>query len=78
MPAMPHLLCLAGAMFWCRGTVCLSCQSVTRTQPSLFLRRVANGIFCCLLLRFSRALQTTNLWFGAEPARRPQIFAAEC
>eukprot|EP01047_Picozoa_sp_COSAG01_P097431 COSAG01_NODE_27765_length_677_cov_1.453287_1_plen_93_part_00 len=26
------------------------------------------GIFCCLLRRFSRALQSTNLCFGAAPA----------
>jgi hypothetical protein len=27
------------------------------------------GTFCCLLRRFSRALQSTNLCFGAAPAR---------
>jgi hypothetical protein len=39
------------------------------------------GIFCCLLRRFSRALQSTNLCFGVAPARllrRPQIFAVDC
>jgi hypothetical protein len=46
------------------------------------LRTTTPGFFaaCCAGL-FSRAPQTTNLWFGAEPTRllrRPQIFAAEC
>ena len=44
-------------------------------------QREPTGSFCCLLRRFSRARQTTNLWFDAEPAqllRRTQNFAAGC
>eukprot|EP01047_Picozoa_sp_COSAG01_P047108 COSAG01_NODE_4471_length_4996_cov_2.220339_4_plen_176_part_00 len=54
-----------------RQPVCLpACQPVGLLPAS----DSPTGIFSCLLWRFSRILQTTNLWFGVEPA--PAVAAA--
>jgi hypothetical protein len=55
------------------GCACMAgCQAQAGRPPT--------GIVCCLLRRFSSVLQTTNSWFGVEPARlrRPPMLAAGC